>query len=611
MEKRTILAVVLSIITITSFTFIQYKLFPPNPAAVQQPLTQEQNNAPAPVQADSVSPSGVTSNPPAGLTAAGSPLAEAEGAETFPDYEQLTKIETPLFIAELSNSGGDITSFKLKGHQDGDDYVDMILDGDKPSHAFTIAFGGKNAVPVNAFFNSRRISDTEIEYYRDFSVNGGVFRLSKRYTFRPDEYMFQLEVTLDGGYSVSGLSFASPGEAPAAYTLAFGPQIGPRFDKLDGNYDYRRYITFFNGKQKQEKVTANQDAVIGSRVSWASIAGKYFALIMVPDATAYELVFSMRPPEPGLETASRLFIVRPPLSASRSTDVFRFYLGPKTSKALAVYDTGSNSFGYTDLRLEQAANAGGFWGILHPLEALLNWLLNLFYALIPNYGVAIILVTLLVKVVLFPLTKKSSEGTLRMQTMAPKIKEIQEKYKANPQKMNVELAGLYKKEGYSPLSGCLPMLIQLPIFLAMYNLFNNHFELRGAMFIPGWIPDLSVPETIWNFAPFRVPILGWSDLRLLPFIYVGSQLLYGKVTQTPDQAGNAQMKMMLYVMPVMFFFILYNVPSGLLVYWIMSNVLTMIQQLAINKLMAGKKAALAVREPEKKVIVPPKKRKKR
>jgi YidC/Oxa1 family membrane protein insertase len=608
MEKRTVLAIVLSIITIICFSFIQYKIFPPKPAVMeQQPVAAEQTAAPPPTPVNETAPAGAA----AGLPAVQPQSAAISEAETFPEYEQFTKIETPLFIAELSNVGGDITSFKLKEHREGDDYVDMILGGDKPARAFTIAFGGKNAVPVNAFFNSRRISDMVIEYYRDFSANGGVFRLTKRYTFKPDEYMFQLEVTLDGAYSVPALSFVSAGDAPAAYTLAFGPQIGPRFDKLDGNYDYRRYITFINGKQKQEKVTASQDSVIESRVSWAAIAGKYFALIMVPDAAAYELAFSMRPSEPGLDSVSRLFITRPPLSASRSTDVFRFYLGPKTSKALAVYDTGMNSFGYTDLRLEEAANSGGFWGILHPLEALLNWLLNLFYALVPNYGVAIILVTLLVKILLFPLTKKSSEGTLRMQSMAPKIKEIQEKYKDNPQKMNLELAGLYKKEGYSPLSGCLPMLIQLPIFLAMYNLFNNHFELRGAMFIPGWIPDLSVPETIWHFAPFKIPILGWSDLRLLPFVYVGSQLLYGKVTQTPDQAGNAQMKMMLYVMPIMFFFILYNVPSGLLVYWIMSNILTMVQQLAINKLMAGKRAALAAREPEKKVIVPPKKRKKR
>jgi YidC/Oxa1 family membrane protein insertase len=609
MEKRTILAAVLSVITITVFYLIQYKFFPRKNADAQtreiiQPSAAESNAAPVPLPVDAVIPA---------RSAGASPYPDTLTAESeaFPEAEQITRLETPIILVELTNAGGDITSFKLKEHRDGDDYVDMILSGEHEAHAFTIAFGNRSAEPVTAFFNRRWISDTVIEYYRDFSISGGVFRLTKRYTFRPDEYMFQLEVTLDGGYSVPSLSFASKEGAPAAYTLAFGPQIGPGFDKLDGNYDYRRYITFINGKQKQEKVTAGQDAVVSNRVSWAEIAGKYFALIFVPDATAYDLVFSARPPEPGIEAASRLFIVRPPLSASRSTDTFRFYLGPKTSKALAVYDTGVNGFGYTGLRLEQAANAGGFWGILNPLESLLKWLLNLFYQLIPNYGMAIILVTLLVKIVLFPLTKKSSEGTLRMQAMAPKIKEIQEKYKENPQKLNAELGSLYKKENYNPLSGCLPMLIQLPIFLAMYNLFNNHFELRGAMFIPGWIPDLSIPETVWNFAPFKIPILGWSDLRLLPFIYVGSQLLYGKVTQTPDQAGSAQMKMMLYIMPVMFFFILYNVPSGLLVYWIMSNILTMVQQLAINRLMAGKRAAITAVQPEKKVIVPPKKRKKR
>jgi YidC/Oxa1 family membrane protein insertase len=154
------------------------------------------------------------------------------------------------------------------------------------------------------------------------------------------------------------------------------------------------------------------------------------------------------------------------------------------------------------------------------------------------------------------------------------------------------------------------MVIQIPIFFAMYNLFNNHFDLRGAMFIPGWIPDLSLPESVFNFAPFRVPILGWSDIRLLPFLYVGSQLLYGKVTQTPDQKGNSQMKMMLYAMPVVFFFILYDVPSGLLLYWIMSNVLTMVQQLIINKYIAKKRALAALDSPPQPVIAPKKKRRK-
>jgi YidC/Oxa1 family membrane protein insertase len=117
---------------------------------------------------------------------------------------------------------------------------------------------------------------------------------------------------------------------------------------------------------------------------------------------------------------------------------------------------------------------------------------------------------------------------------------------------------------------------------------------------------------VYTFSNFRVPFLGWNAVRLLPFIYVGSQLLYGKVTQTPDQQGNAQMKMMLYVMPIMFFFILYDVPSGLLIYWIFSNVLTMAQQMVINKYLAPKRAAQAAlaAEQAEPVIAPKRKKKK-
>jgi YidC/Oxa1 family membrane protein insertase len=322
------------------------------------------------------------------------------------------------------------------------------------------------------------------------------------------------------------------------------------------------------------------------------MAGKYFTFIAIPDSTQYELAFSTKAVA-GVPSASRFYMMRPPLSNSKATDIYRFYLGPKSQNALAVYDNGDNSFKLRDMQLASVANTSG---ILAPLEWLLKQLLMIFYKIVPNYGVAIILLTLLVKLLMFPLTKKGSESTLRMQTLSPKIQEIQAKHKDNPAKMNAEMAELYKREGYNPMSGCLPLVLQIPIFFAMYNLFNNHFDLRGAMFIPKWIPDLSLPESVFSFAPFRLPFLDWSDIRLLPFIYVGSQLLYGKVTQTPDQKGNSQMKMMLYAMPVIFFFILYNVPSGLLLYWIMSNVLTMVQQLTINKYIARKRADMAVAE---------------
>jgi YidC/Oxa1 family membrane protein insertase len=128
------------------------------------------------------------------------------------------------------------------------------------------------------------------------------------------------------------------------------------------------------------------------------------------------------------------------------------------------------------------------------------------------------------------------------------------------------------------------------------------------MFLPGWIPDLSLPESVWDFSA-PLPLLGWEALRLLPFIYVGSQLLYGLATRTPEQQGNASMKMMMYAMPVMFFFILYNVPSGLLVFWIMSNIFTLIQQIILNKYLARHRAAAAESADPPPVIAPRRKKK--
>ncbi|MDR1596342.1 MAG: membrane protein insertase YidC [Treponema sp.] len=601
MEKRTLLAVVLSIVVISAFYFIQGVFFPPQPrpanTVTEQPGTQPVIATPSQA-ADPVS-AYVEESPP-----------EDPSLNAGPGTEQRVTINTGLVTAVLTNAGGDMVSYKLSEHKDGAEDVEMILQGNaEESHAFTLALGGLNAQPINSFFNVNRISDHIVEFSRDFAVSGsaGRVRLTKRYDFRPGEYMFELTVTLDGGRELSSLNFSG-----AAYTLGSAPQFGPRFEKLDQRYEYRRYYTFSNGKFKNEgdqaKVGKNSPMIISPGFTWGAVAGKYFTLISVPLAGQAEMVFSTRP-EPGIPESSRLYLVRPAvLNSSRASDVYRFYLGPKSQAALGVYDTAANSFKLRDLQLIKVASTSGF---LAPLESLLKWFLTIFYRGIPNYGVAIILLTLLVKVIMFPLTKKSTEATLRMQTLSPKIKEIQTKYKDNPQKMNAEMGVLYKKEGYNPISGCLPMLIQMPIFFAMYNLFNTHFDLRGAMFIPGWIPDLSLPESIWNFAPFRIPLLGWSALRALPFIYVASQLLYGKVTQTPDQQGNAQMKMMLYVMPVMFFFILYDVPSGLLVYWIMSNVLTLIQQLTINKYLAKRKGILAAEAASAPVIAPPKKRKKR
>ncbi len=578
MEKRTLLAVVLSVIVISGSYLLQSWLAPP---AANKPVaqpTEQTSKQPAPT-AETVSES---------MPATG-PIAAAE-TEVQPVVEERVAIETNLVKAVFSNRGGDLVSYQLKEHKDGADYLEMVLQGTDEAHAFTVAFGAAGAPPLKDLFNVRRVSDRGVEFFRDYQIpkaDGGTsrFRLTKRYEFRNDEYLFELAVSVDGGYDVPALDFNG-----TAYTLEFGPQIGPKFEKLSQRYEYRNYYTYANGKRKQEKINNKTPTLIQTRVSWAAIAGKYFTFMAIPDATQYSIVFANKT-APGINEGSQMSLLRPALKGSKTTDLYRFYLGPKTQRILSKYDDADkNSYKLNGMDMTAVANTSG---ILGPLEVVLKWLLMIFYQLIPNYGVAIILLTIIVKVIMFPLTKKGSESTLRMQALSPKIKEIQDKFRDNPTKMNAEMAELYKREGYNPMSGCLPMILQIPIFFAMYNLFNNHFDLRGALFIAGWIPDLSLPETIWSFAPFKLPILNWSDVRLLPFLYLGSQLLYGKVTQTPDQQGNAQMKMMLYVMPIMFFFILYDVPSGLLLYWIMSNLLTMVQQLGINKYLAQKKAHLA------------------
>ena len=614
MEKNTILAVVLSTFVLITFYVLQGVFFPP-----VQPAAPSGGQLSPPVTAVVTDNESMQESPPSAAmttevtqtTAAPSFLQDAQPSaaaqpstemDTGPQVVQYIEIETDLLRVVLTNVGGDVVSWKLKEHLDKEDNVNMILSGTNEARAFSVAFGGLDTQPVSSLFYVNRISEYAVEFYRDFSVSAGastdtsgVFRLTKRYDFKPRDYMFELTVTLDGGFSMQAFNFSG-----SAYTLAFGPQIGPMFEKLDARYDYRQYSIFSNGKQKK----VNIGEVIDSRPAWAAINGKYFTFIAIPYLAQYSIIFSDKA-EPGIASASRLNIVRPAVNSPRVSDTYRFYLGPKSQDDLVIYNTGRNEFGLIDTNLVEVASTRG---IFAPLEKLLKWLLLLFYKIAPNYGIAIILLTLFIKIIFFPLTKKGSEATLRMQALAPKIKELQEKHKNNPQKLQAEMAVFYKQEGYNPVSGCLPMLLQIPIFISMYSLFNNHFDLRGAMFIPGWIPDLSVPEAILNFPEgFRLPLLGWTALRGLPFIYVGSQLIYGKVTQTPGQQSNNQMKMMLYVMPIAFFFILYNVPSGLLIYWIFSNVLTLVQQVIINKYNLAKRTqAETVVQP----VIAPKKKKK-
>lgn len=601
-SRRTILAVVLSTVIVGVGFMLQNVFFPPAPQSAQSTVqtTQqlsETTGAPPPaatVLADPFAPAPTVSPTPRAPAAASMPAVEA------PVAENAYTIETDLLRAVISNAGGDIVSLQLKEHKDKDGYVDLIVPGEKGSQGISLAFGGPGAPTVRELMNVSWL-DTDrktIQFSRVFyarSSEGGElkpFTYKKTYTFRNGEYLFGMAIGLEGENGAQ-VPLNTNG---TAYTLSVGPQIGPRFDHLSKNADYRKYILEVEGKKKTEMPKAGSIQTIKERPSWGSLTGKYFSFIAIPELPFASFSY-LQGQDPLIKQTNTMYLSRPALSSSAQTDTYYFYFGPRTNSQLAKYEyADKNSFGLSAMRLEDVVERSNLLGWL---ETILKFLLNISYKLVPNYGIAIILVTIFIKILFFPLTKKSSISTARMQELQPKLQELQAKYKGNPQKLNQEMAEFYKRENYNPMSGCLPMLIQLPLFIAMYNLFNNHFDLRGASFIGGWINDLSLPESIVNFGAFRLPILGWNDLRALPIIYLASQLLYGKFTQSPQGGQNAgQMKMMMYGMPIMFFFILYDVPSGLLLYWIVSNVLTIGQQVLIKDMLKKHKLRVATAAPQ-------------
>ena len=582
MNKNTVIAMVLSGFVIAAAMFVQYKFFPPAPVQ-QQPTTAAASTTEQ--QASVPQNTFVAETMPADSAVLEAPDETVVG-------EQIVTVKTDIAEITFTNRGGDIISYKLLEHNNskGDSYVEMVKNLTDRNRAFSIALGGVQATALNQFFNVKEETvngKRSVGFFKTISIknqDGSVssFTLAKRYTFLPGDYMFELAVTISGDADMKGLNFDNVG-----YTLRTMPQIGPDWDAKADRYEYRHFFSYINGKKKDVALKSNQTKLITDSAPWAGISGKYFSLIVVPSVPAEQILYSAAQPNTDTVQDGQLFFSRPVITGNKVTDVYRIYLGPCSENILSTYNIPSkNNYNYDNLRIDTVAVSSGIW---RPLEVLLKWLLQFFYKLIPNWGVSIILVTILIKAVFFPLTKKSSESTQQMQKMQPKIKELQEKYKGKPQKLNEEMAKLYKEAGYNPLSGCLPLLIQLPILFAMYRLFNNYFEFRGAMFIPHWIPDLSVGDSILQF-PTPIPFLGWTDLRILPIVYVISQMVFGKITQTPtsDQQQNSTMKIMMYGMPLFFFFMFYNAPSGLLLYWTCTNFLMLVQQMIIKAMMKKK-----------------------
>jgi len=502
------------------------------------------------------------------------------------------------FIKVDFDKQGNIISYKLLKYNSNiknaeDKNINMIMQSKQindliKKYGLVLDFGLQD---LNFKKENRVENNTDvIEYIANFKIKNKELNdeivISKKYSFVKGEYLFRFDLNIK---SKENNLYDLFNDDSYFYDLYLAPQIGPEFTVLDERSEYRHFKILDDAKKvKNIKTFKKVDDLkkINQYYHWLAIEGKYFIFMLLPIKALKSDTFmsSYHFENNDLTLMGSQISLKRILTSSLQkelNDSFYIYLGPKSKKELSIYNQkNENAFNLNSTyKIDNIVNSR----LLKWLEDVLKFLMDFFFKLIPNWGIAIILLTILVKSILFPLTLKSTLSSERLKDISPKIKDIQNKHKDNPQKLNEQLMKLYQKEGINPMSGCLPMFLQFPFFIAMYSLFNNHFDLRDAVFIPGWITDLSSAESIIYFNT-NLPILGWSGLHLLPIIYLFIQLITTRFMglDAISQSNNNQAKFMMYGIPIVFFFVLYNMPSGLILYWIVQNIFTTLQTITLR-----------------------------
>jgi YidC/Oxa1 family membrane protein insertase len=475
-------------------------------------------------------------------------------------------IDGEVFRAELNTLGAVLQHFELSNYsistRDPSAVVLVEVDG---------LAGGTLAMPFEELGHgnlAHAVWEVEREdpYEIVFALDRDRVKIRKTFHFDPTDYRFRLSVEVSN-------------QSDVAVEPRFAV-LWPAHQRKEFDFAEQALVALHAGEVETQLLSGlGTGGFLGSitgsppelffdfpsPVEWAGVQTTYFLSAMFPDDPGSASV-RLAAVQPGVSGIAQLFFppvqIPPGLSASRD---FVAYAGPKDVDRLEAL--GSQAI--------QAIDLG--WSWVSPLTRFFGWLLHEIYNFVPNYGVAIILLTVLVRVVMIPLTVKQMRSMERMRTLQPKIKELQEKHKDDRQKQSEEMMALYRREKVNPLGGCLPMVLQLPVFIGLFYALRGSIQLRQAPFF-GWIDDLSAPETLFMIPGLDLPI------RLLPIIMGASMVIQQKITPTP-QVDPTQARMMMTIMPIMMTVVFYGFASGLVLYWMVSNVLAISHQLWIGRRM--------------------------
>ena len=470
--------------------------------------------------------------------------------------ESFIKLESNLYEVVISNkNGGSITSFRLFEYLTHDSlYVNLI--NELNQNNLLVNFKTNNGSDINLVRPWSIKQKPSVQIISEpttlvFSINTEVGIIEKSLTFYPDTYLIQVDINTK---NVSSEMFAGQ------YYFSWKGGLPLTEKNKTDDLMYTNAFLFQGGEL--EKVKASGPSFLESDYNgltdWVSTRTKYFTASFVPtkDTKPKSTIIGS-----GLVEDQEIYDLSLVLSGSAISSVL-LYLGPLEYDRIKTLSP----------TMEEIMSFG--WGPIKPISKGVLWTLKKMRALIPNYGLILILFAIAVKVLVYPLTKKSYESTQAMQRLAPEINKLKEKFKNNPQKLNQATMQMYKDRGVNPLGGCLPMLLQMPLLFALFVVFRSTIELRAEPFV-FWIKDLSSPDVIFTL-PFSLPIYG-NGVAVLPILmglsmFIQQKLMSGGIEQQPQQ------KMMQYFMSVFFFLLFNQFPSGLNLYYTLFNVLTIAQQ---------------------------------
>ena len=488
-------------------------------------------------------------------------VADALAAEA-PEEERV-EVQKLLYEAEFSTHGGNLLRWSLKDYDVGEEYgwapVDLVTLDHQQAPALATPFDelGLGDLSRSAYTVEQPDANTLV-----FTREQGGIRIRKSYFFEDEGYLFRLRLELENDsdrhiqatfrtlwpammreetgfkdYSLAALIEGSLEQAP----VGSGPSM----------------LGIFGGGRLEEAKE------FPAEVDWAGAQSRYFLAALISDVPR-EAGVRFTPLRPGVEAMTEMAfrpVNVPP--GQRAERELRVYLGPKVQSRLEAVGA----------HLDEAILKGWF----PSLTRFFIWLLVATYSVVPNYGVAIIIVTLMVRLLMAPVMARQMKSMRKMGALQPKMKEVQEKYGDDRQKQSEAMTAVYRDAGMSPFSaiaGCFPMLLQLPVFIGLYYALQGAIQLRQEPFVL-WITDLSAPESLFTIPGLELPV------RLLPLLMGGSMILQQKMT--PTTMDPAQARMMLTVMPIMFTLLFYQFASGLVLYWLVSNVLGILQQQLINR----------------------------